>query len=68
MMVISDIESRILNKLDTFDSKIDDLCERMVRIETTVSNHLEHQQQKFNRTTVIFGLLIASVGIMVALK
>ena len=67
-MTISDIEQRILDKLDSSDSKIDDLCERMVRMETTVSNHLEHQRQKFNRTTVIFGLLISAVGIMVALK
>ena len=67
-MTISDIEQRILDKLDSSDSKIDDLCERMVRMETTVSNHLEHQRQKFNRTTVIFGLLIGAVGIMVAVK
>ena len=67
-MTISDIEQRILDKLDIEGTKIDDLCERMVRMETTVSNHLEHQQQKFNRTTVVFGLLIGAVGIMVALK
>ncbi len=67
-MTISDIEQRILDKLDIEGTKIDDLCERMVRMETTVSNHLNHQQQKFNRTTVVFGLLIGAVGIMVALK
>jgi len=67
-MPISDIEQRIFDKLDNFDSKLDDLCERMVRMETTVSNHLEHQRQKFNKTTVVFGLLIGAVGIMVAIK
>ncbi len=48
--------------------KLDDLCDRMARVETTMANHLEHQAQKFNRTTVIFGLLIGAVGVMVAVK
>jgi len=65
---ISDIEQRIFDKLDNFDSKIDDLCERMVRTETTIANHLEHQQQKFNRTTIIFGIMISVVGLVVAIK
>ncbi len=67
-MPISDIEQRIFAKLDNFDSKLDDLCERMVRVETNLSNHLESQQRKFNRTTLVFGIIISVVGLVVAIK
>jgi len=66
--MISDIENRILSKLDGFDVKIDDLCERIVRVETTVANHLEHQQQNFKRTTLVFGMILGVIGFVVALK
>ena len=48
--------------------KLDDLCDRVARVETTMTNHLEHQQQKFNRTTVVIGIMIGAIGVVTALK
>jgi len=67
-MTITDIEQRIFDKLDSFDSKIDDLCERMVRVETNLTNHLEYQERKFNKTTVLLGVVIGIVALVVAIK
>jgi len=67
-MTISDIEQRILDKLDIEGSKIDDLCERMVRVETNLTNHLEAQERKFNKTTVLLSVVIGIIALMVAIK
>ena len=62
------MEHRILLKLDALDSKIDDLCGRMIRVETNLSNHLEAQRNKFNKTTVVLGIVIAIVAVVAGLK
>ncbi len=67
-MAFTDIEQRILDRLDIFDKKQDDLCERVARVEEKITNHLEHQQQKFNKTSVIIGVMIGVVGLITALK
>ena len=67
-MAFTDIEQRILDRLDSFDLKINDLCDRTARVEEKITNHLEHQQQKFNKTTVIIGTMIGIVGLITALK
>ena len=66
--MMMDINERILDRLDQESSKIDDLCDRMARLETTVTNHLEHQAVKFTRTTVVIGIMIGIVGVVTALK
>ena len=68
MMPISDIEQRILDKLDHFDNQLDDLCTRLTRVETTVTNHLDHQVQKFNRTTVLVSIAIGLIGVVAFFK
>ena len=67
-MTISDIEQRIFTKLDSFDSKLDDLCERVTRVETNLTNHLENQERKFNKTTVIMGIVVGIIALAIALK
>jgi len=67
-MTISDIEQRIFGKLDGFDSKIDDLCDRMTRMETQLENHLESQKRRFDKTTVILGIMIGVIALVVGLK
>jgi len=62
------METRILLKLDALDSKIDDLCGRMIRVETNLANHLESQRTKFNKTTMVLGIVIAIVAIVAGLK
>jgi len=67
-MMISDIEERILSRLDRFNDKIDDLCDRMVRVETNLTNHLESQERKFNKTTIIISTMVAIIGLVAILK
>ena len=67
-MAFTDIEQRILDRLDSYDLKVDDLCDRVARVEGKITNHLEHQQAKFNKTTVMIGIMIGVVGLITALK
>jgi len=67
-MTISDIENRILSRLDRVYDKVDDLCDRMVRQETKLDNHLESQEKKFNKTTVIISTMVGIIGLVAILK
>jgi len=67
-MMISDIEERILSRLDRFNDKIDDLCDRMVRVETNLTNHLESQERKFNKTTIVISTMVGIIGLVAVLK
>ena len=67
-MMISDIENRILSRIDRMYDKVDDLCDRMVRQETNLNNHLEHQEKKFNKTTVIISTMVGIIGLVAILK
>ncbi len=67
-MTISDIEQRLFDKLDVVGSKIDNLCDRMTRIETQLENHLEGQRRKFDKTVVVLGIVIGVVALAVAFK
>ena len=44
-----------------------DVIERLTRVETTLSNHLAAQEAKFNKTTIILGIVIAGVAIYVSI-
>jgi len=66
--MISDIENRILSRLDRVSDKIDDLCDRMVRVETNLTNHLESQERKFNKTTIIISTMVGIIGLVAILK
>jgi len=68
MIDFTDMENRILLKLDAVDSKVDDLCGRMIRQETNLENHLESQRARFNKTTVILGIAVTLIAVVVGLK
>jgi len=67
-MTISDIENRILSRLDRMYDKVDDLCDRMVRQETNLNNHLESQEKKFNKTTIVISTIVGVIGLVAILK
>ena len=62
-----DFEKYVTDKLEAIDSKVDDLCERTTRLETTYQYHVEDEvnkkAQKFKYITAIFGL-ITSIAIV----
>ena len=45
-----------------------DVIERLTRVEANLTNHLESQTAKFNKTTVIIGLFMGLLSIVVLLK
>ncbi len=67
-MTISDIENRILSRLDRVYDKVDDLCDRMARQETSLNNHLESQEKKFNKTTILISTIVGIIGLVAILK
>ena len=54
--------------LDDIRSDVKDMCVRMAIVETDLKNHLESQRTKFNKTTVVLGIVIAIVAIVAGLK
>ena len=51
--------------LDEFQKEV---IERLTRVETTLANHLDSQEKKFNKTTIILGIALAGVAIYVGLS
>ena len=57
---------RIFDRLDKFDTKIDDLCDRMMKVEIDVTNHLGTVTANAERKEKKFYILIASMGTLFA--
>ncbi len=51
--------------LDEFQKEV---IERLTRVETTLSNHLAHQESKFNKTTILLGIALAGIAIYVGVS
>ena len=63
--------NRVFEKLDRLDEAVrgeEGLCNRMTRIETQLGNHLESQKRKFDKTTIVIGIVIGVIALVVALK
>ncbi len=70
-MTISDIEQRIFSKLDKLDDSLrgtDGLCNRMTKLETVLTNHLDSQERKFNKSTIVIGIVISVIGLVAIFK
>ena len=57
---------RVFERIDKFDDKIDDLCDRMMKVELDVTNHLTTVEQNANKKEKRFYVLIASMGTIFA--
>jgi len=65
---------RVFERIDKFDEKIDDLCDRMMKVEVDITNHLntvtqnaEKKERKFYIIIAALGTLFAAVSFMQAL-
>ena len=65
---------RVFERIDKFDDKIDDLCDRMMKVEVDITNHLntvtqnaEKKERKFYIIIAALGTLFAAVSFMQAL-
>jgi len=61
-------EDRMYMVLDEIRGDVKSLCERMTKVETELNIHLENQREKFNKTTVIMGIIVGVIGVVAALK
>jgi ribosome-associated translation inhibitor RaiA len=57
---------RVFERIDKFDEKIDDLCDRMMKVELDVTNHLTTVEQNANKKEKRFYVLIAAMGTIFA--
>jgi hypothetical protein len=57
---------RVFDRIDKFDEKIDDLCDRMMKVELDVTNHLTTVEQNANKKEKRFYVLIAALGTIFA--
>ena len=57
---------RRFDRLDKFDTKIDDLCGRMMKVEIDVTNHLNSVTENSAKKEKKFYILIAGMGTLFA--
>lgn len=71
-MDTDDILNRIFVKLDSFDRKIDDLCDRTTKTEIKIDNYLEVQIKNMERrdrnTKIAFSVVGVIFGFYAILK
>jgi len=63
MTEFDDLTKRILDKLDGFEEKIENLCERLMKVEYELNNHFKEQENKQTNKDRKFYIIIAGMGI-----
>ena len=61
-------EDRFWAVLDEIRKNVKDLCVRTSVLESSLNNHLEGQEKKFNKTIVIISAVIGIIGLVAAFK
>ena len=51
MTDFDDLTKRILDKLDGFEESIDDICNRLMKVEFELSTHFKQIENKQNQRT-----------------
>jgi hypothetical protein len=71
---ISIIMTRIFDKLDSFEDKIDKICDRLTKLEMSVKDHFDDieaaenkKMQKSSNSERKYYVIIAAMGIMFGL-
>jgi|TARA_B110000240_G_scaffold176827_1_gene204989 hypothetical protein len=71
---ISIIMTRIFDKLDSFEDKIDSLCDRLTKLEMSVKDHFDDieaaenkKMQKSSNSERKYYVIIAAMGILFGL-
>ena len=57
---------RVFERIDKFDEKIDDLCDRMLKVEIDITNHLNTVTQNAEKKERKFYIIIAALGTLFA--
>ena len=64
MTEFDDLTKRILDKLDTFEEKIEGLCERLMKVEYELNHHFKDIEDKQSNKDRKFYAVIAGMGIL----
>ena len=67
MTEFDDLTKRILDRLDTFEEKIEKLCERLMKVEYELNTHFKEQEDKQSNKDRKFYIIIAGMGILFTL-
>ena len=58
-----DIEDRLFQRIDKFEERLDDTCNRIEKIDAFITIKEEQAEKKFNRALGVLGTIIAAVGL-----
>ena len=64
MTEFDDLTKRILDRLDTFEEKIEGLCERLMKVEYELNHHFKDIEDKQSNKDRKFYIIIAGMGIL----
>jgi hypothetical protein len=64
MTEFDDLTKRILDRLDTFEEKIEKLCERLMKVEYDLNHHFKDIEDKQSNKDRKFYIVIAGMGIL----
>ena len=64
MTEFDDLTKRILDRLDTFEEKIEKLCERLMKVEYDLNHHFKDIEDKQSNKDRKFYIIIAGMGIL----
>ena len=58
-----DMEDRLFQRIDRFEERLDDTCNRIEKIDAFITIKEEQAEKKFNRTLGVLGTIIGAVGL-----
>ena len=58
-----DIEDRLFQRIDKFEERLDDTCNRIEKIDAFITIKEEQAEKKFNRALGVLGTIIGAVGL-----
>ena len=58
-----DMEDRLFQRIDRFEERLDDTCNRIEKIDAFITIKEEHAEKKFNRALGVLGTIIGAVGL-----
>ena len=58
-----DIEDRLFQRIDKFEERLDDTCNRIEKIDTYITLEREDSEKKFNKAVGVLGTVIGAIGL-----
>ncbi len=58
-----DIEDRLFQRIDKFEERLDDTCNRIEKIDAYITLERENSDRKFNKAVGVLGTVIGAIGL-----